>query len=172
MRFLEEINKQVDLIDRGLMRKTAEEISDIKGRVYMFGNGGSASVVSHLAIDLLKNTSIRCHHFNSPETITCLANDFGYENWASACVDRYVTSEDYVILISSSGNSPNIVNAYESAISKRAKVLTLTGFSVGNRLQTIDSSCGFHVESQCYNVVETVHQIILLGIYELVVDKS
>ena len=53
--------------------------------------------------------------FNEAGLITCLANDFGYEHWLEKALEYYATPLDLVILISSSGNSPNMLRAAQKA---------------------------------------------------------
>ena len=55
--------------------------NELKGKIIICGNGGSAATASHFAVDLSLNAKIRAVNFNEADLITCFANDFGYENW-------------------------------------------------------------------------------------------
>ena len=82
-----------------------------KGKIIIAGNGGSASIAAHICVDFNKELSIKAVNFNETNLITCFANDYGYENWLKKALEIFCDKNDLVILISSSGNSPNIINA-------------------------------------------------------------
>ncbi len=88
-------------------------------KIMIFGNGGSAAIASHFSVDLTKNANIRCVNFNESDLITCFSNDYGYEKWVEKTVDFYADAGDVLILISSSGKSPNIINACKAARGKK-----------------------------------------------------
>ncbi len=89
--------------------------------IILAGNGGSAAMASHVAVDLTKTAGIRAVNFNEADLLTCLANDFGYENWIARALDYYADPGDVVVLISSSGESTNILEG-----AKKARELGLT----------------------------------------------
>jgi len=116
--FKEFINQYIDAInndiDIDLLSQSADLIKETKkkgGKIILAGNGGSAAMASHVAVDFTKNASIRAINFNESDLITCFANDYGYENWVKQALNFYADENDLVILISSSGNSMNMVNA-------------------------------------------------------------
>ena len=76
---------------------------------------------------------------------------------------EFADSDSLVILISSSGNSENILNAAEHCIEKNIEMITLSGFSENNKQKTMtqDSYLHFWVDSSDYGVVECLHQVIL-----------
>src|SRR5688500_16986268 len=76
-------------------------------KVLLAGNGASAAIASHVAVDLTRTAGIRALTFNEPDLITCLGNDHGYEHWVTKAIELYGDSGDVVVLISSSGQSPN-----------------------------------------------------------------
>ena len=59
------------------------------GKIIFLGNGGSASIASHVSVDLTKNARIRSINFNEPDLITCFANDFGHDNWMKEALKMY-----------------------------------------------------------------------------------
>ena len=107
------------------------------GKVIYIGNGGSASIASHMAADLWKNGGVKALCFNDPALLTCLANDLGYENVYSAPVEGFAEKGDVVVAISSSGRSPNILKACEAAIKKGCVLVTLSGFNPDNPLRSM-----------------------------------
>ena len=77
-----------------------------KDKIIFFGNGGSAAICNHFsAIDFSKNLKIKNLTFNEDASITCLANDYGYENWIMKAIELNANKNDLVVFISSSGNS-------------------------------------------------------------------
>lgn len=129
--------------------------------VFIFGNGGSASIAAHVSTDLAKIHKIKSQNFNEANHITCFSNDYGYENWIKKTLEIYVKKDDLTILISSSGKSKNILNAAKFCRKKRIKLITLSGFHSKNLLRQI-GDLNFWVNSSNYNLVENTHQIILL----------
>ena len=75
-----------------------------------------------------KNAGIRSTNFNEANLITCLANDYGHDNWMKAALRIHCKKKDLVIFISSSGESPNILNASKWCNKNKIKKITLTGF--------------------------------------------
>lgn len=131
-------------------------------RVYVGGNGGSAAISNHLCCDFIKGArvktvSISC---NTP-LITAIGNDLGYDKSLSYQLENLLDqgSQDTVILISSSGNSPNIVEAAKLARHRHAFVIGFTGFDGGtlSRLAHIN----LHVPINNYGVVEDCHQSLM-----------
>lgn len=138
--------------------------------VLIAGNGGSAAIASHCAVDFTKSAGIRCLTFNEPDLITCLANDYGYERWVEKALEFYARPGDLVILISSSGQSPNMVRAAQHARARGLTLVTLTGFSAANPLRAL-GHVNFWVDSTVYNVVEMTHQMWLLAVCDLLVEE-
>ena len=97
-------------------------------KIMIFGNGGSAAIASHVSVDLTKNAKIRSTNYNESDLITCFSNDYGYERWIEKAIDFYADQDDVLILISSSGQSKNMINACKAAKNKKlSKVITFTG---------------------------------------------
>ena len=133
-----------------------------KNSIHIFGNGGSSSIASHFSMDLTNNSQIKCHSYNDPALITCYANDFKYENWISRVIDKYGNKNDLLILISSSGESKNMINAVKAAKKKKfSKIVTFTGFNINNSLKKI-GDINIWINSKMYNVIENSHQFYLL----------
>jgi len=127
------------------------------GRKLMFiGNGGSASIASHMATDFMKNGRVRATAFNDPMFLTCLSNDLGYERVFEFQIDGHGEAGDLLIAISSSGKSSNILNGVAAARRKKSKVVTLSGFKSANSLRDM-GDLNFYVPSGEYGVVELLH---------------
>ena len=151
-----------------LIRSTGE--SD--GKVIVVGNGGSAAIASHLAVDLTKAAGIRAVNFSDPALLTCFANDYGFEHWVEKAQGCFADECDLLVLVSSSGESANIVNGARRAVDMGLPILTLSGFASGNTLRSL-GGINLWVNSRTYNIVENVHQIWMLSIVDyLVADKD
>ncbi len=132
-----------------------------KGTIYIAGNGGSASIASHVSVDFTKIAKVKATSFNNSNLITCFANDYGYENWVTEAVKAYMNKNDLIILISSSGKSKNIVNAAKFCKKKSINLITLSGFSKNNPLSKL-GKVNFHIKSNQYNFIEMSHHILLV----------
>lgn len=164
------ISYALNRVDQEEMERAAETLKDVVicgGRVFVGGNGGSAAISDHLTCDFIKGTytercnAIQTHSLvGSQALFTALANDIGYQYVFSKQLEMAkINSHDCLILISSSGNSPNIIEAAIYAKSKIATVIGLTGFDGGALLKASDIK--LHVPYNNYGVVEDCHQAIM-----------
>ena len=159
-------------VDKKLLEAAVELLLEVSGKgkkVIIAGNGGSAAMASHTAVDLTKNAQVRSINFNESDLITCFANDFGYEKWIEKSLEYYADPGDSVILISSSGSSPNILNAADKAKKMGLKLITFSGFSPDNQLRD-KGDLNFYVNSQEYNIVEMSHHIWLVAMVDRIID--
>lgn len=140
-------------------------------KAFFIGNGGSAAIAIHMTADFLKNGMIMTHPMFDPATITCLANDEGYENVFSFQIERLAKEGDVLIAVSSSGKSANIIKAVETMKSKEGSVLTLSGFDVGNPLRKM-GDWNLHVPSFEYGIVESIHNMVLQQIVDRMKSKQ
>ena len=104
--YFQKLSKLTSDIKTKKLIEVAELISskNLNGKkIIIAGNGGSASIASHISVDFIKSAKIRCLNFNEPNLITCFSNDFGYENWIKEALNIYASANDIIILISSSG---------------------------------------------------------------------
>ncbi len=132
----------------------------VGGKLIFVGNGGSAAIASHMAIDYAKNGGMRAVAFNDASFLTCLGNDLGYENVFAKPIEMLGGPEDVLVAISSSGNSPNIVNAVAAARAKGMAVAGLSGFAADNRLRRM-GDINVYVPSRLYGLVEVSHLAFL-----------
>lgn len=134
-------------------------------QVFVIGNGGSSSTASHMAADLAKNTiGPNMKRFRiatlseNAAIVTALANDIGYENVFSEQLVNVIRAGDVLIVVSASGNSPNVLRAIRYAQNQSAEVVGLLGFDGGEAARLADIP--IVVESYDYGIVEDVHLII------------
>ena len=168
------INSKANNIDFNKLVEMANLISNTKlnsGKIIIIGNGGSAAIASHVAIDLTKAANIRSINFNEASLLTCLSNDYGYESWVEKALDFYADNNDMVILISSSGQSKNIINGAKKALEIGVPLITLTGFSENNPLNKL-GNINFWADSSTYNIVESIHQMWLLSVVDYLIDED
>jgi D-sedoheptulose 7-phosphate isomerase len=172
--FYEQINNKAKSVNSNKLIELSKLIRSTKlnsGKIIIVGNGGSAAIASHVAIDLTKAVNIRSINFNEASLLTCFSNDYGYENWVEKALDFYADNNDIVILISSSGQSKNIINGAMKAIEMKLPLITLTGFSAENPLNKL-GDINFWVDSSTYNIVESIHQMWLLSVIDYLIEKD
>lgn len=153
------------------LREIFVDTSNAGKKIIFAGNGGSAAIASHCAVDLTKNAGIRAINFNEADLITCFANDYGYEDWVAKAVEFYGDEGDLLTLISSSGRSINMLNAVDTAKKMGIRVITFSGFDSTNPLRKC-GSINFWVDSHAYNIVEMTHNIWLLGVIDLIIGSA
>lgn len=149
----------------------AGSLRDSGNKMMFMGNGASASVAEHGAVDFTKQGKVRSVTFHDPNLITCFSNDFGYDRWMAKAVEHYCDDGDAVVLISVSGVSPSVVNAAKYARERGLKVVSFTGRDPGNPLKEL-SDIAFHVPSDAYNVVECIHMMWLTATIDLLIGSS
>ncbi len=157
--------KDADTSDLVAAADLIRGIGDSDGKVIVVGNGGSAAIASHLTVDLTKAAGIRAVNFNESSLLTCFANDYGYEHWVEKALDFHADEGDLLILVSSSGESANIVNGARRAVTMGLSIVTLSGFANDNTLRSL-GGINLWVDSHTYNIVENVHQIWMLSIVD------
>jgi D-sedoheptulose 7-phosphate isomerase len=140
-------------------------------KIIIVGNGGSAAMASHVAVDFTKAAGIRAINFNEADLITCFANDYGYEHWVAKALEAYADSGDLAILISSSGKSLNIINGAERAKNIGLSVITVSGFLQDNPLRKL-GDLNLWVDNSEYNIVEMTHHIWLLAIIDYLIETK
>lgn len=135
-------------------------VQGVNRKVIMVGNGGSAGIASHQAVDYWKNGGVRATAFNDASLLTCISNDLSFAEVFSAPIDRFADEGDLVFAISSSGSSPNILNAADAARRRGCGLVTFSGFAPDNALRA-KGDLNFHVASFSYGLVEILHLFII-----------
>ena len=153
-------NEVIDLIN-GLEDSINLVISQTsKGNKIIFiGNGGSASIASHQAIDFFKNGGMRAICFNDSSLLTCLSNDFGYEYVFEKPIEMFADNGDILVAISSSGKSENIISGVDAGRKTGCHIITMSGFKPNNSLRS-KGKLNFYVPSDSYGYVEIAHLIL------------
>ena len=142
---------------------------DKKGStVYLIGNGGSAAIAEHMAVDFTKIARLRALAVSSCSMVTALSNDFGYEQMFQKIVSYYIRKGDVLIVISSSGMSKNIIEACKKVKEKGGIVITFSGFKEDNLLKK-EGDYNFWVDSNEYGYVEIIHNLLLHYISDTIV---
>ena len=140
--------------------------SQKKSSVWWAANGGSLALCSHLSQDVLNKLHVRSFVCSDPSLLTCMANDYGYENVYSIPLQKLGEKGDVLIAISSSGNSQNIINVARVALDLEMTLVTLSGFDNNNQLFSMDKGLAFHLDSHLYGIVEVGHEAILHSVIE------
>lgn len=146
-------------------------------QIFIMGNGGSASTATHFVCDLAKNTRLDSHdHFkviglsDNMALMTAYANDEGYENVFKAQLGNLLNEGDVVIGISTSGNSPNVLNAVDYANEVGAVTVGMTGFNAGKLGDMV--KIHMHTPSDCIEQVEDIHLMLEHLITKALRDKA
>jgi D-sedoheptulose 7-phosphate isomerase len=145
-------------LDAGLERavRALEEVGARGASVFFIGNGASAAIASHQALDYWKNGGIRALAFNDPALLTAVSNDYCYADVFARPLDMFATGDDLLMAISSSGNSENILRGTMAAAGRGCRVITFSGRRPDNRLRT-RGELNFYVPSMEYGHVEVAH---------------
>lgn len=175
-KMLFEASAKVDGRQLEAARELLEKTVDAGGFIYVAGNGGSSAIADHLCCDWTKGAAhpafktLRTHSLTgSVALVTALANDVSYEEAFARQVEFYCTAKDILILISSSGNSSNILRAAGAARKIGTKVIGLSGFT-GGELQKI-SDISLYVPESNYGIVEDCHQSLMHILAQFIARK-
>ncbi len=170
--YVQRMSEKISCVNVTLLDKATNLILEAHqkgGKVILAGNGGSAAMASHVSVDLTKNTRVRAVNFNEADLITCFANDFGYEHWVERAIEFYAQDHDIVILISSSGQSKNMINAAFKTKDLGLSLITFSGFLNNNPLRKM-GDINFWVDDHTYNIVEMTHHVWLLAIADKIIE--
>ena len=135
-------------------------------KIIILGNGGSNAVASHISQDYVKFHNKKSLVFSDPSMLTCFINDFGMENAYQKFLEFHAEKNTLVILISSGGESKNIINCSKYCEKNNLPYGILTGFNKNNTLRKISKNAkwDYYINSSDYGIVECVHQIFLHGV--------
>ncbi|MEM9543711.1 MAG: SIS domain-containing protein [Cyanobacteria bacterium P01_E01_bin.42] len=167
---LAQLHRDIQVSDRegGILSMTegidwvARKLKQLKQRhrkAIFIGNGGSASVASHQAVDYWRNGDIPAIAFNDDALLTCVSNDFGYEQVFSKPIATFAREDDILFAISSSGQSQNILAGAHQALKMGCKVITLSAFQTQNPLREL-GDINFYVPTMSYGFAEISHLCI------------
>lgn len=134
------------------------EHANKRKKIIFIGNGGSAAIASHQAVDYWKNGGMRSIAFNDTSLLTCISNDYSYAQVFEKPLEMFADPDDVLIAISSSGKSENILRGAKMAKNMRCPVITMSGFKPDNPLRTV-GDLNFYVPAPTgeYGYVEIAH---------------
>lgn len=163
-------------IDKEQIKQFIDSILDARNRgstVFFIGNGGSASTASHFANDLSIGTNSYERPFriislcDNNSILTAVGNDFGYDDIFLRQLQTLAEEGDLLVAISASGNSPNLVKAFEYAKGSGIKTIALTAFDGGKLKEMAEEGIHVPTEEREYGPAEDAHLILnhLVGAY-------
>lgn len=178
--YLGEILKKIDPQSIDSFIQTLLKARQRGASIFMIGNGGSASTASHYANDL----TIGTHSYEKPfrvvsltdnqAVISAIGNDFGFEEIFARQLQILGKKGDIVVAISASGNSPNLIRAFEYAKKAGIRTVAITAFD-GGKMKTMADE-GIHVPTQDkeYGPAEDAHMVLdhLIAAYLLRLVKN
>jgi D-sedoheptulose 7-phosphate isomerase len=174
--YLDYLAQVLERLDEDEIARFVSELlrtRDSGGRIYFFGNGGSAATASHFVNDIAIGSRSWERPFravclsDNTAVLTSIANDFGYERVFVQQLQGHLHPEDLVVAISVSGNSSNVLAAAEYARSCGVCVVGLTGFDGGRLRELADIAVHVPTNAGEYGPAEDVHMILdhLVGAY-------
>lgn len=173
LEYLASVLKNIDVREIGQFVHTILDARERSATIYFIGNGGSAATASHFANDIAIGTNSYDKPFRAVSLtdnlaiITAVGNDFGYEDIFVRQLQVLGRKGDVVVGISASGNSPNLIKAFEYAKSVGIKTVAITAFDGGKMKPMADE--GIHVPTapKEYGPAEDAHMVLdhLVGAY-------
>lgn len=171
-KFLNELGDQINQVswkEIALAIKIIQATYEHDGKIFLIGNGGSAAIATHFANDLNKTVfgqkgekNVRRFQAMSladnTSALTAWANDVGFEEVFSEQLKNFAKANDDLIAISSSGNSPNIIKAAQTAKNLHMQIIGLVGFDGGKLSSLADAK--IRIPSQKYEIIESAHEAI------------
>lgn len=143
------------------MLEEFRECTERGNKIIFIGNGGSSAIASHMAIDFCKNGGMRAVSFNDFPTLTCLSNDFGYNQVFAKQIEYQAHRDDCLVCISTGGKSPNIREALTRfSCMGGHRSFTFTGMHHDNYLRSM-GNMNFYCASYDFGIVEIAHLTLL-----------
>jgi phosphoheptose isomerase len=163
--YFTQLSEAASRIDLATITAYADLLFDAwrrRARVFVFGNGGSAYNASHHVTDYVKTASVpgrpRLHAFSLTDNIgltTAIGNDLSYKEAFSFPLESYGQPGDVAVGISCSGNSPNLLHAFEWARKGGLQIVAMTGFAGGKAKDL--AHLHINVPSDNYGIIEDLH---------------
>lgn len=165
--YIGRLHDLVDGVDRNAIARVVEELRRARDRgstVFLAGNGGSSATAAHWVNDLGKATRssgrkpFRVMNLtDNVPWLTALGNDESFESVFSGQLENFARPGDVVIIISASGNSPNILRLLAVARASGLRTIGLVGFDGGAARDLLDEALWVETEPGAYGLVETAH---------------
>lgn len=139
-------------------------------KIIFIGNGGSAAIAGHQAVDYWKNGGMRAIAFNDSSLLTCISNDYGYSQVFEKPIEMFADPGDVLIAISSSGQSDNILRGSRAALVKGCDLITMSGFKPDNPLRSL-GHVNFFAPSSSYGHVEISHLALCHCLLDTIIER-
>ena len=171
---------EVDLTAVERVFRVLQNARDSHATIFIAGNGGSAATAAHWVNDLGKATKrsgrppMRAVSLtDNTAWFSALANDEGYERVFAGQLENFAEPGDVLIVISASGNSPNLIRAVQLARSRDVKTIALLGFDGGKLKDIVDEIIWVEIENGAYELVEDTHAALCHAITKcLIADRA
>ena len=167
--YIDYLKKVLDGIDPGAIARFIDTLMDARARgatVFFIGNGGSAATASHFANDLAIGSN-QCEPpfrvislTDNVPVMTAIGNDFGYDEIFVRQLRALGRAGDVLVGISASGNSENVLKAFEFAAMAGIRTVGLTAFDGGKLLQVADEAVHVPTGPKEYGPAEDAHMIL------------
>jgi D-sedoheptulose 7-phosphate isomerase len=176
--YTDELQSVINYLDTAVVDRIAETIYQTylaENTIFVLGNGGSATLATHVACDLGKNVSgghkrIRAISLtDNVAMLTAWANDLSYESVFAEQLRNFVQPGDLVLAISCSGNSKNVLQAIELGREAGALIVGITGFQ-GGKMRSLCDDC-LVVPSDNMQVIEDLHTVVSHAIATILYNK-
>lgn len=148
----------------------AKRTEDVGGLTFFCGNGASCTMAEHMSHDWFQNAMMNTQTCSETAHLTAIANDLSYEDVFAFRIGRILSDKDMLVTISSSGNSPNIVKALQTAREKGAYCITLSGMKEDNKSRQL-GDLNFYVPLHTYGLVESAHAVLLHAALDHFLEK-
>jgi D-sedoheptulose 7-phosphate isomerase len=164
--YIKEIFDKVDLLEIKMFVETLLVARENNNNIFFMGNGGSATTASHFANDLAFGTNEYKKPFkvmsivDNISVLTALGNDYGYEDIFIRQIKIYGKKSDVLVGISASGNSQNLIKAFEYATTVGIKTVALTAFDGGKMREIANQNIHIPTNKQEYGPAEDLHMIL------------
>lgn len=165
--YIERLSALMGSADPETLRRVVEELARARNRgatVFIAGNGGSSATAAHWVNDLgkaVKRPDRRPFRVmgltDNVPWLTALANDEGYERVFAGQLENFASPADVLIVISASGNSPNLIEAVRLARERGLSTIAFLGFDGGRLKDLVDVPFWLPTEQGAYGLVETAH---------------
>lgn len=166
IQYLQSVLQRVDPAEIGAFIETLLDARRRGATVFFIGNGGSAATASHFANDLAFGANDYDQPFrvlsltDNVPVLTALGNDFGYEEIFVRQLRVMGKPNDVLVAISASGNSPNLIKAFDHALAAGIKTVAITAFDGGKMRAMADSGIHVPTEPKEYGPAEDVHMVL------------
>lgn len=168
--YLKELSRLLEGIDLEALDAATDTIRNARERgamVFIAGNGGSAATATHWVNDLCKAATrsgrrpIRATCLSDNVSwLTALGNDEGYDRVFAGQLGNLAQAGDVLMVISASGNSPNLLRAVEYAASIGVRTVGLLGFDGGALRAMVDDCVWIETAPGEYGLVESAHSVV------------